>query len=39
MHKQQDSWLASPKFDTESKLLLLSAQQANKLGEELLGGK
>lgn len=38
-HGQQGSWLASPQFVTESRLILLSAQQANKLRDELLGQK
>ena len=32
-------WLASPKFVRESKIILLSAQRANKLRDELLGQK
>ena len=36
-HEQLASWLALPKFLTESKLTLLTAQQANKSTVELFG--
>lgn len=36
-HKQQGSWLETPKFVTKSKLILLIAWQANNSRDELLG--